>query len=149
MARSRGTRNHITRTVVATGTFTEPSEAYPDLKPVEKFEYTSWCGEKRMGYERSSPHNFESYASVQSCTKCKSKHAAAELKANPIQFRLGDRVDLSNENNPYGVRTYSGYKSVYPVIDMNILAEDERDQVVGFVTIENGWGKQAKGMRRA
>lgn len=138
MARSSGRRDHIAKTVVPTGTFTEGQTGYPS---VERVNYTAWCGETSWSYGRTPPVGFTTYdGAFRPCPKCQSKMLAAKLKAEPIGYSLGERVDGSDESNPYGVHRW-GYKSVYPVIDNGVLADEERDRVVGFICVETGWGK--------
>lgn len=138
MARSSGRRDHIAKTVTPTGTFTEGQTGYPS---VERVDYTAWCGETNRGFGRTPPVGFTTYeGAFRPCPKCQSKMLAAKLKSEPIGYSLGERVDASDEKNPYGVYRW-GYKSVYPVIDNGIIADDERDRVVGFICVETGWGK--------
>ncbi len=116
-----------------TGAFTEQN--------IERVNYASWCGEKSAGHERHVPPGWTEYeGAFRPCPKCQSKMLSAKLKAEPIGFILGDRVDASDESNPYGVTAWN-FKSVYPVIDVSIATDDERDRVVAFITIDNGWGK--------
>lgn len=142
MARSSGRRDHIVKTVNPTGTFTEAQDGYPS---VERVDYTAWCGETSRGFKSryghdSLPVGFTNYEKAfRPCPKCQSKMLAAKLKEAPIGYSLGERVNGA-EDNPYGVHNW-GYKSVYPVIDNGILADDERDRVVGFICVETGWGK--------
>lgn len=142
MARSSGRRDHIVKTVNPTGTFTEAQSGYPS---VERVDYVAWCGETSRGFKDrhgfdSLPVGFTKYEQAfRPCPKCQSKMLAAKLKDAPIGYRLGERVNGAEEN-PYGVRNW-GYKSVYPVIDTGIIADDEIDKVVGFICVESGWGK--------
>ena len=73
------------------------------------------------------------------CGACQSKFLAAQLKAEPIGYVLGKRIDPTTipagQDGPYGVRRYSGYKSIYPVLKSGI------DAPVAFITIDRGWGK--------
>ena len=142
MARSSGRRDHIIKAVNPTGTFTEAQGDYPS---VERVDYVAWCGETSRGFKDrhgfdSLPVGFTKYEQAfRPCSKCQSKMLAAKLKEAPIGYSLGERVNGAEEN-AYGVRNW-GYKSVYPVIDNGILADEERDRVVGFVCVESGWGK--------
>jgi hypothetical protein len=143
MARSSGRRDHIVKTREDTG---ELSQNGDGTTGPERVNYIAWCGETSRGFKTSygtysDPYGFTSYEKAfRPCSKCQSKMLAAKLKAEPIGFVLGERVDASDENNPYGVNRY-GYKSVYPVIDTGILADEEQDRVVGFICIDNGWGQ--------
>lgn len=105
----------------------------------DRITYTAWCGDHTTGYHGVMPVYFTKTRSPRSCPKCQSKMLAAEIKANPIPYKLAERVNTKDPANPYGLTSY-GYKSVYPVIDCGILADDEIDRVVAFVTIDNGWG---------
>lgn len=142
MARSSGRRDHIVKAVNQTGTFTEAQGDYPS---VERVDYVAWCGETSRGFKDrhgfdSLPVGFTKYEKAfRPCPKCQSKMLAAKLKETPIGYSLGERVNGAEEN-PYGVHKW-GYKSVYPVIDNSIVADEERDRVVGFVCVETGWGK--------
>jgi hypothetical protein len=108
----------------------------------ERVKYTAWCGVTAMGHKNVRPYRFGYTQHSSPCPKCQSKKLASQIKENPIPFRLGDRVDMSEDaQNPYGVYRW-GYKSVYPVIDTRILADDVEDKVVAFVVVESGWGKK-------
>ena len=143
MARSSGRRDHIVKTKVDTG---ELSQNGDGTTGPERVNFTAWCGETGRGFKTSygsysEPYGFTSYEKAfRPCPKCQSKMLAAKLKAEPIGYRLGDRVDASDESNPYGITKWH-FKSVYPVIDTGIMADEEIDKVVGFVCIDNGWGK--------
>lgn len=69
------------------------------------------------------------------CSRCQSKALSRKLKAEPIGYSLCDRVDMSAKSLPYGLKSY-GFKSVYPV------KRDSDGEIVGFITIEDGWGKK-------
>ena len=142
MARSSGRRDHIVKTKVDTG---ELSPNGDGTTGPERVNFTAWCGETGRGFKTSygsysEPYGWTSYEKAfRPCPKCQSKMLAAKLKEAPIGYSLGERVNGAEEN-PYGVHNW-GYKSVYPVIDNGIIADDERDRVVGFICVESGWGK--------
>ena len=142
MARSSGRRDHIVKSKVDTG---ELSQNGDGTTGPERVNFTAWCGETGRGFKTSygsysEPYGWTSYEKAfRPCPKCQSKMLAAKLKETPIGYSLGERVNGAEEN-AYGVRNW-GYKSVYPVIDNGILADEERDRVVGFVCVESGWGK--------
>lgn len=110
----------------------------------EKYSGTTVFGDRWIGYpntaspiyESDMPYSYTGFAdSVHTCGACQSKALARKLKAEPIGYRLADRMD--NSKPQYGVRGYD-YKSVYPVIR-------ERDnEIVGFICIDTGWGKSWK-----
>ncbi|USN15707.1 hypothetical protein BABAJAGA_00670 [Brevundimonas phage vB_BgoS-BabaJaga] len=142
MARSSGRRDHIVKTKVDTG---ELSQNGDGTSGPERVNMTAWCGETSRGFKTSYgsyslPPGWTDYEKAfRPCPKCQSKMLAAKLKEAPIGYRLGERVNGAEEN-PYGVGNW-GYKSVYPVIDTGIMADDEIDKVVGFICVESGWGK--------
>lgn len=142
MARSSGRRDHIVKSRQDTG---ELSQNGDGTTGPERVNFTAWCGETARGFKTSygtysDPYGWTSYEKAfRPCPKCQSKMLAAKLKEAPIGYSLGERVNGA-EDNPYGVHNW-GYKSVYPVIDNSILADDERDRVVGFICVESGWGK--------
>lgn len=136
MARHR-VHDHLLKSETPTGVFGVDGDGAPSR---ERTKYTAWCGETRSGHVGYLPPHLVR-DSARPCPKCQSKKLAAKIKAEPIPFKLADRVDLSGDDNPYGLSRW-GFKSVYPVIDTRVLADDERDRVVAFVTIDSGWGKQ-------
>lgn len=143
MARSSGRRDHIVKSKTDTG---ELSQNGDGTSGPERVNFVAWCGETGRGFKTSygsytTPYGWTDYeAAFRPCPKCQSKMLAAKLKAEPIGYRLGDRVDASDESNPYGINKWH-FKSCYPVIDTGIMADDEIDKVVGFITIDNGWGE--------
>lgn len=104
-------------------------EAAPTSEWPARKQYTAWCGHKQHTEVclTRSPEN------RQLCPKCAQKYAAAQLKTTDLPYKLGDRLDLTNDPRRYA------YKSIYPILDTRRAADD---QVIGFVTIQNGWGKQ-------
>lgn len=140
---SSGRRDHIVKSKVDTG---ELSQNGDGTNGPERVNFTAWCGETGRGFKGvhsgyTLPYGWTDYEKAfRPCPKCQSKMLAAKLKAEPIGYALGERVNASDENNPYGVSKW-GFKSVYPVIDLGILADEERDRTVAFICIDNGWGK--------
>jgi hypothetical protein len=79
------------------------------------------------------------------CSGCQSKYLAKQQKEHPLPYFIGERYDLKYDyakkiKPPHGIGT--SWKSVYPVIDRNILADaDDPRKIVAFIVIDNGWGK--------
>lgn len=92
--------------------------------PAGKPQYQAWCG-----YESASTM-FMTTAPTHPglCTKCSTKYNAHQLKQHPIDYHLGDRLDLTKDNRRFA------YKSVYPILATT-------DDLLGYLVIENGWGK--------
>ena len=144
---------HLIGSVTLTGEITQADvDAGRQLAVGTKvWKIESLCGEKWSGQSvygeawadwkfgdtsPSAPYGYATFDwQVDCCSKCQSKALQRKLKASPIGYSLGGRVDLSVAPLPYGLRTYP-FKSVYPV------SRDSDNQIVGFITIEDGWGKK-------
>jgi len=114
---------------------------------VDIYEIKPLCGEKYAGSiaygEDSVPYGYAKHDwAHDTCSTCQSKALSKKLKdmMPPFQYRMLDRVDMSAVPLPYGLNRYM-FKSVYPVIDRTLLADDDQDKIVGFICIESGWGK--------
>jgi hypothetical protein len=148
MARYGRTGYHITRSVEYTGEFAQNGDG---TTGPERANYTAWCGEKSRGFRNSNPVYFRDYHGTDVCPKCSSKYWADKLAqrredGTVYPFRLGDRLDLTPPSDyrqpmPMGVDRYY-WKSLYPVLQTNVLVDDEEEKIVGFIGIESGWGKK-------
>lgn len=146
MARYSGRRDHMVKTTTDTGEFTQNGDGSPG---VEKANVKAWCGETgrtfKSGHGRYTlmPGWTEARDTAFGvCPKCSSKYWAAKLEERNCPFKLGERLDLSGDNRPFGASKYY-WKSLYPVIDTRILADaDDPRRIVAFIGVESGWGKQ-------
>lgn len=147
MARSSRRTQHLvgSRTLKEKGATINAGTEHERI--VDVYEVKSLCGEKyssKIAYgEDSIPYGYAKHEwAVDTCTACQSKFYARKLREMnpPFPFKMLDRVDMSAEPLPYGLNKWT-FKSVYPVVETALLADDVEDRIVGFICIESGWGK--------
>lgn len=126
MARGHKTTYHIIKETKLVPPAAYLLERDPNHGPVKR--WVMWCGEEEGSdlFARQWPH-------FNCCTKCSAKWFADKTNAPGFRFKLGERVDSRADDMPYGI------KSAYPVLDGQ--AWDKADQLVGYITIETGWGE--------
>ena len=86
------------------------------------------------------------------CPQCQSKALHKRDGGKVGTYKLMDRLDFSKpeferkyrdgkyQPTKWGLERHA-WKSVYPVMDVSVLADDEEDKIVAFIVIDNGWGK--------
>ena len=86
------------------------------------------------------------------CSRCQAKALHKRDGGKVGTYKIMDRLAFSQpeferkykdgkyQPTKWGLERYA-WMSVYPVMDVSVLADDDHDKIVAFIVIDNGWGK--------